>query len=649
MTFGPKIIKKDPFNQTLRGTFGRFKTVTSREVFYLLCSVPIDDIDDLSTASDFFEADALKFEELIQRDIDRARVIRMADGYLKATSDKVVFFPPLLACIVLFDSDGKMLHQYADANYAVFSEETGRVMRAIWDEDGFELGLALADKKNADRRMLVNGQEEWFHDAGQLRLNKKRAKLVVLDGQHRLEAMKLVRNSPSKDVLAGTEIPVCLVFTPSAVVGTQEDVVENFRELFVRVNEESKRVSGHFIILLQDDSYAAIAVRELAEAWRIKRDDGLTYLHLLEWNQRVEENTRRRTRPFSITTIGILNDILRDYLFKEHVAATVLLLDDVKGDLEAADASFHYADLGDQAHGPSIDKIITKQIKLHLVPALDSLLLTPSPYRRFIVSVKQAFSKMKAQSEAHSAAFGALQESFARYKYTDDEIAEPVVRAVLQEFNQWIQIPESDSIYFLNAFQHGLVRTWIRLSTIMGVHGFSPAVAATLTVAGLEAYVLKGEVGYLSSAKKYTRYVLWKNEKVNFGGTLWTRDAWVEITCASFLKGSVLVAAIESLGELDDQVKANLSEDIRKEGLASALRHCRRLSSEILRNTRANISELVSPGKLLELQTLQNGDEGSHKKYEAEVREIADIRYKEARDELANALGVSSKLLVQDE
>lgn len=649
MTFGPKIVKKDPFNQTLRGTFGRFKTATSREVFYLLCSISIDDINDLSTASDFFEADALKFEELIQRDIDRARVIRMADGYLKATSDKVVFFPPLLACIVLFDSDGKMLHQYTDANYVVLNEESGRVMRAIWDEDGFELGLALADKKTADRRMIVNEQEEWFHDAGQLRLNQKRAKLVVLDGQHRLEAMKLVRNSPSKDVLAGTEIPVCLVFTPSAIVGTQEDVVENFRELFVRVNEESKRVSGHFIILLQDDSYAAIAVRELAEAWRTKKDDGLTYLHFLEWNQRVEENTRRRTRPFSITTIGILNDILRDYLFKEHVAATVLQLDDVKEELEAADPSFHYADLGDQAHSPSIDKIVTNQIKLHLIPALNILLLAPSPYRRFIVSVKQAFAKMKVQTEGHSAAFGALQESFAHYKYTDEEIAELVVRAVLQEFNQWIQIPESDGIYFLSAFQHGLVRTWIRFSTIMGVRGLSPVVAATLTVAGLEECVLKGNAEYLSSAKKYTRRVLWKHEKVNFGSTLWTRDVWVDITCASFLKSNVLAAAIESLGVHDDHVKTSLGEDIRKEGLASALRYCRRLSSEILRDTRSNISELVGPGKLLELQTLQNGDEAAHRKYEAEVREIADIRYKEARDELANALEVSSKVLVQDE
>lgn len=649
MTFGPKIAKSDPFNQTLRGTFGRFKTATSRPVYYLLSSVRIEDIDDLSTASDFFEADALKFEELIQRDIDRARVIRMADGYLKATSDKVVFFPPLLACIVLFDAEGGMLHQYADATSTILDQGGGRELRTVWDDDGFELGLALADKKSSDRRMEVNGQHEWFHDAGQLRLNQKRAKLVVLDGQHRLEALKLVKNSPSKDVLAGLEVPVCLVFTPSAIVGTQQDVVENFRELFVRVNEEAKRVSGHFLVLLQDDSYAAIAVRELAEAWRSKTEDGLTYLHLLEWNQRTEENTRRRTRPFSITTIGILNDILRDHLFKEQVAARVLRLDDVKPELEVADPSFHYADLGDQRHSPAIDKIISQQITTQLVPALDILLSTPSPYQRFIVSVKQAFAKMKAQAAANSAAYEALQESFRRYKYADEEIAEPVVKAVLQEFNQWMPIPDADAIYFLNAFQHGLLRTWIRISTILGVHGFTPIAAATLTVAALENLVLKGQAGYLSSARKYTRRVLWKNEKVNFGGALWTRDVWVDVTCASFLKSSVMTAALGSLNTPDAAVKASVSEDLKKEALASALRFCTRLNSEILRDVRSNIAEIVSPGKLLELQTLQSGDDNSRKAYEAQIREQAEIRYKEARDELANVLGITSKLLLQDE
>lgn len=649
MAIGPKIQKKDPFNQTLRGTFGRFKTTGSRQVYYLLSSLPIDDIDDLQTASDLFETDALKFDELIQRDIDRARVIRMATGYLESGSDKVVFFPPLLACIVLFDADGKILHQYAEAEDSIENEGGQRILRTTWDEDGFELSLALGDKKTADRRLLVKGNEEWFHDAGQLRLNQKRAKLVVLDGQHRLEAMKLVRNGPAKETLAGVEIPICLVFTPSAVVGSQEDVVENFRELFVRVNEEAKRVSGHFIILLQDDSYSAMTVRALAESWRTKKTDGLTYLHLLEWNQRVEENTRRRSRQFSLTTIGILHDILHDYLFQEGIAARVLLLGQVEGEFAAVDPAFHYQSLEDQGHAPSIDKIVQGRIETHLVPALDILLLTPTPYQRFILVVKQAFAKLKAQADAHNAASGALIEYFSHYKYTDEEIAEPVVRAALKAFNQWVQIQDLDGIYFLSAFQHGLIRAWIRFSTILAVHDLDPQIAARLTVAGLEELVLKSDKAYLASSRKYTRRVLWRNEKVNFGTTLWTRDVWADIICASFLRANVATAAMTAIGHQPADQGKSVSSHLHVEAQNSARRYLSRLSAEILRDTKANLAELVSAGKLLVLETLQSGDEAARKQYESEVRDLAEVRFKEAKDEFANVLGLKSSAFSSDE
>ena len=97
MSIGPKIISKDPFTQTLRGTFGRFKTSASHDVHYLLTSIPIDELSELSTASTLFTKDAIKFDELIQRDIDQTRVVKIANDYLVGSTNKIVFFPPLLA------------------------------------------------------------------------------------------------------------------------------------------------------------------------------------------------------------------------------------------------------------------------------------------------------------------------------------------------------------------------------------------------------------------------------------------------------------------------------------------------------------------------------------------------------------------------
>ncbi|MDE2298514.1 MAG: hypothetical protein KGK18_10145, partial [Burkholderiales bacterium] len=160
MSIGPKIINKDPFTQTLRGTFGRFKTANSHDVQYLLTSIPIDELSELSTASALFTKDAIKFDELIQRDIDQNRVVRIANDYLVGSANKVVFFPPLLACIVLMDASGSMQRRYEDYSETIDSATGSPVLKAVWDKDGFELSLALGTKLDADRRITLQGGKQ---------------------------------------------------------------------------------------------------------------------------------------------------------------------------------------------------------------------------------------------------------------------------------------------------------------------------------------------------------------------------------------------------------------------------------------------------------------------------------------------------------
>jgi DNA-sulfur modification-associated len=646
VSIGPKIINKDPFTQTLRGTFGRFKTASSHDVRYLLTSIPINELSELSTASALFTKDAIKFDELIQRDIDQNRVVRIANDYLVGSANKVVFFPPLLACIVLMDASGSMQRRYEDYEETIDTATGSRVLKAVWDKDGFELQLALGTKLDADRKItLEGGKEEWFHDAGQIRLNPKRAKLVVLDGQHRLEALRLVKNGPHQAILQGIEVPVCLIFTPKATAGSAEDMIEDFRELFVRVNEEAKRVSGHFLILLQDDSYTAAAIRALAEAWRLNTTQGYSLLHLLEWNQRVEEQTRKRTRPFSITTIGIIHDTLSDHLFKEQLASTVLRLDDVSPDFEAADANFNYADLGDQTNGHAIDSIVSKQISAHVVPALSILLLTPAPYRRLQDDVRMAFERLKKEIAGHNASFASLEEYFLKHKYSEEEVAENPVKTVLKEFLSWVQVSEKDQIYFLHAFQQGLIRTWIRLCGVLSAFGITPTEAATATVAGLEVLALAPAKEYLAPSRKYGQRVLWKNERVNFGA-VWTRDAWFNILLASFLKKSVAAAALKSITTIQPGNLEKIATEISKQAAKAVSDYCERLRRELLRDTKANLSELVAHEKYLSLQALQGGDADAKKKYDKEIEGIVEERFGQATEELSNALEVDAGALI---
>lgn len=646
MSIGPKIISKDPFTQTLRGTFGRFRTANSHDVQYLLTSIPIDELSELSTASALFAKDTIKFDALIQRDIDQNRVVKIANDYLVGSANKIVFFPPLLACIVLMDPSGAMQRRYEDYAETIDTTSGSPILKAVWDKDGFELSLALGTKLDADRKItLTSGKEEWFHDAGQIRLNPKRAKLVVLDGQHRLEALRLVKNGPHQAILHGIEVPVCLIFTPKAIAGAPEDMIEDFRELFVRVNGEAKRVSGHFLILLQDDSYTAVAIRSLAETWRVDTAQGYSLLHLLEWNQRVEEQTRKRTRPFSITTIGIIHDTLSEHLFKEKLASTVLRLDDVSAEFESADASFNYADLGDQTSGRAIDAIVNKQISAHLVPALTTLFLNPTPYRRLQDDVSAAFGKLKKEVVAHNATFASLEEYFLKHKYTDEEVVENPVRAVLKEFLSWVQVSEKDQIYFLHAFQQGLIRTWIRLCGVLSAFNVTPTEAAIATVAGLEMLALAPSKEFLAPSRKYGQRVLWKNERVNFGAA-WTRDAWFNILIASFLKKSVAAAALKSIATIPPGNVEKIAAEIFKQAAKAASDYCERLKRELLRDTKSNLAELVPQEKYLSLQALQGGDAEAKKKYDKEIEVIVEDRFGQATEELSNALEVDAGALI---
>jgi len=645
MSIGPKILNKDPFTQTLRGTFGRFKTTSSHDVHYLLTSIPIDELSELSTASALFAKDAIKFDALIQRDIDQTRVVKIANEYLVGSANKIVFFPPLLACIVLIDASGGMQRRYEEYTENVDTTSGSPILQGVWDKDGFELSLALGTKLDADRKLtLKSGTEEWFHDAGQIRLNPKRAKLVVLDGQHRLEALRLVKNGPHQAILQGVEVPVCLIFMPNAVTGSSEDMIEDYRELFVRVNEEAKRVSGHFLILLQDDSFTAIAIRALAEAWRLDTTQGFSLLHLLEWNQRIEEQTRKRTRPFSITTIGIIHDTLLEHLFKAQLASTVLRLDDVSTEFQAVDASFNFADLGDQTDGHGIDAIVSKQIGTHVVPALSKLFLTPTPYVRLQESVRTAFERLKKEISDHNASFASLEEYFQRFKYSEEEVVENPVKTVLKEFMSWIEVSEKDQIYFLHAFQQGLIRTWIRLSGIFSAFGITPTDAATATVAGLEALALVQTKEYLAPSRKYGQRVLWKNERVNFG-PVWTRDAWFNILVASFLKKNVASAALKSIAISPDDVE-KIATEISKQATKAASDYCDRLRRELTRDTKSNLSELLSQEKYLALQALQGGNAEAKKKYDKEIESLVEERFGQAAEELSNALEINASALI---
>ena len=111
---------------------------------------------------------------------------------------------------------------------------------------------------------IVNYASEFLY-------NDKKLKLVVIDGQHRFLALKRIyENDVERDLIKDIDIPICIFFMPDAVEtqSSTQTMNRGMRKLFVTINSEAKKVSGHFIELLKDDSLSSITVRSLADHWK---------------------------------------------------------------------------------------------------------------------------------------------------------------------------------------------------------------------------------------------------------------------------------------------------------------------------------------------------------------------------------------------
>jgi hypothetical protein len=630
------------FDRTYRGSFGRFQTNNSSPLNYLLTSLRVSDIRELSTASEVFDLDTIPFDELIQRDIDQARVRRIANEYLRGGRNRAVFFPPLIACVALLDgeSDGSRLkNQYE----SVTEERQDDELITTFDLDGFQLKLHAAESTYSDRRISWNGESVSFFDyAAELSLNSRRTKLVVLDGQHRLEALRSLDHTiENKQVISSIELPICIVWPPKAQVGANnESIITEFRDLFVTINTEPQRVSGHFILLLRDTSYTAMVVRELADNWKGDKAGGWSRLHLLEWNTREDERVDQRTRSFSITTISIVARVLRAHLF-EHtgLAATLLDLNSRHRDLHAAQPDFDAHSLDDDTQAPAIDGIVRDQIRRRLLPALNTLLREFRPYKTQEAHLGAAFERMKQEMDQLNPACTSLHNYLARFIYSPAEMFDSVAPGAYADFRAWAAVPELDQIYFLSVFQQAFLRFWLRIAYALSE--VCPVEETALcAVKALEAFAAKvpsaNHTLYLSSEQPYCGRVLWKNESVNFSPE-WARTAWVNALLATLLRGNVRAAALEKIptARLTQDAKERLDQRLQDIGLAAAREYAERLWEETLRETRNNLGDHfgeIRAGQLREIK------QTNLKEFEQAVSAKAQDRYQVAVALFANRL-----------
>lgn len=236
---------------------------------------------------EIFNIDDLEFEDIMQRDIDDARVTSELVPYLLDSSsrDIVKIFPPIIV-IVLPIADGGS--QPAKFYPQVFVEDD-KHHSGEFDVRRMRSG-DIGSEVFQFEQPISKGDVLEEHDAVRLRLNTSRSKLVIVDGQHRSMALlALFRNlhpdewnyperAPFKKYylewtqnyvrnfdLSHIKVPIMFCTFPELVDGYSGDMnaTKAARSVFLTLNKTARKVTEARNKLLDDSDLIATCMRSI--------------------------------------------------------------------------------------------------------------------------------------------------------------------------------------------------------------------------------------------------------------------------------------------------------------------------------------------------------------------------------------------------
>lgn len=337
-------------DRTVRGTHGRFTSVGNYRLSYLSTRFSIEQLSNLETAREVLPRRLLDVEALMQREIDDERVRNEIVRYLhpKQSGVDAKFFPPILVAIL--DKDESSDIGISSLYPSQLVEDDGEIPVRHDEEDSIDYLECYYGDSFAVRRPIADPDAsilEGTLDYGtELKWQSDEVHLLVLDGQHRLMALKAAfdllddedkirgyRNTSlpeeDRDQLGIRSVPVCIIYPPALHEGNnsiedgsgQENVIEIFRQIFVDVNRNAKTVSEARNILLNERDLTSEFTRSVIKSFanvdyesEEKVDENIP-LYCFEWNS-PENKEYQINDKRAITSVGVLDRCIKRVLLR---------------------------------------------------------------------------------------------------------------------------------------------------------------------------------------------------------------------------------------------------------------------------------------------------------------------------------------------
>lgn len=347
-----KIRRESALNLTLEGSIGSFSVGTGKEgqnsleVKYFLTHVGLDFssgtdealLSHLAPVREIFDFQQLDFDEIMQRDIDDARVSKELITYLldDKSRDLIKLFPPIVVVVLpVEESENRPANLYP----SVTEEEQRK------DDNDYHITRSGAVGEEVFQfEQPIDGGKILKHDLVRFRLNTHKTRLVIVDGQHRAMALLAIyrnlkddwsdeKRAPFKEYysewttsyiqqfnLKEINLPVILCTFPSL----NENYTGEFnlkkaaRSIFLTLNKTARKVSTSRNILLDDQDIISYFLRRCLSYIKDQDQHSLSSLRIFNIELDQSDDKVKIKSPIALTGVNHFNYIIEHLLLNKN-------------------------------------------------------------------------------------------------------------------------------------------------------------------------------------------------------------------------------------------------------------------------------------------------------------------------------------------
>ena len=298
----------DTYNAKINGFYGELGSDDANQVVFLQTAITPDELDMISLIGDIPGSRKWSVRDLFQRDVD---VKRVEDGLIPYFKDesKVKFFNPITLTMLMMDGD------------EIIRDLPPMTIKPNVEDGNSNRRYNMVEAKGFFRfKIPLNRSGDPSYYQSSLEWNSRKVKIVAIDGQHRLTALKLYKEDNPRQDFQNWSIPAVL-FSVKQGATTNTSLLDIIRSIFIYINTEAKTPSRARQILLSDESINCICTQEILEYSHqndVSDETDNQKMPLLFYDWRGEQKGSNDVpAPAAVKNIVEIHDWLKFYILGE--------------------------------------------------------------------------------------------------------------------------------------------------------------------------------------------------------------------------------------------------------------------------------------------------------------------------------------------